>query len=461
MLKQDRTRLMERHAARANAMQPSANVRVENKPVQQEVAEPQVEERPVQQVVAEPQVEENPMQQVVAEPQVEERPVQQVVEPQVEERPVQQVVEPQVEERPVQQVAEPQVEERPVQQVVAEPQVEEQPMQQVVVEQVQKPISSTEVQEKAYVVNQRENDMRNVLHTPPTYTVPPLALLSIPQQSALDNTEWLEEQKELLDTTFNNFHVGAHVINVSQGPAVTRFEVQPDPGVKVNKITNLSDDIKLSLAAKDIRIEAPIPGKSAIGIEVPNKESKPVFLSEILRSPVFTKSESPLTVALGLDISGDPIVTDIRKMPHGLIAGATGSGKSVCINAILTSILYKAKPHEVKLMLIDPKMVELAPYNSVPHLVAPVITDVKAATAALKWAVEEMERRYELFAHAGARDLTRYNTIVSEREIPGETLPYIVIVIDELADLMMVAPGDVEEAICRIAQKHVLVVFIY
>ncbi|PFI96127.1 DNA translocase FtsK, partial [Bacillus cereus] len=470
MLKQDRTRLMERHAARANAMQPSANVRVENKPVQQEVAEPQVEERPVQQVVAKPQVEEHPvqqvvakpqveeqtMQQVVAEPQVEERPVQQeVAEPQVEEQPMQQVVaEPQVEERPVQQVvAEPQVEEHPVQQVVAEPQVEEQPIQQVVVEQVQKPISSTEVQEKAYVVNQRENDMRNVLHTPPTYTVPPLALLSIPQQSALDNTEWLEEQKELLDTTFNNFHVGAHVINVSQGPAVTRFEVQPDPGVKVNKITNLSDDIKLSLAAKDIRIEAPIPGKSAIGIEVPNKESKPVFLREILRSPVFTKSESPLTVALGLDISGDPIVTDIRKMPHGLIAGATGSGKSVCINAILTSILYKAKPHEVKLMLIDPKMVELAPYNAVPHLVAPVITDVKAATAALKWAVEEMERRYELFAHAGARDLTRYNTIVSEREIPGETLPYIVIVIDELADLMMVAPGDVEEAICRIAQK--------
>ncbi|PFO93969.1 DNA translocase FtsK, partial [Bacillus cereus] len=442
MLKQDRTRLMERHAARANAMQPSANVRVENKPVQQEVAEPQVEERPVQQVVAKPQVEEHPVQQVVAKPQVEEQTMQQVVaEPQVEERPVQQVV------------AEPQVEEHPVQQVVAEPQVEEQPIQQVVVEQVQKPISSTEVQEKAYVVNQRENDMRNVLHTPPTYTVPPLALLSIPQQSALDNTEWLEEQKELLDTTFNNFHVGAHVINVSQGPAVTRFEVQPDPGVKVNKITNLSDDIKLSLAAKDIRIEAPIPGKSAIGIEVPNKESKPVFLREILRSPVFTKSESPLTVALGLDISGDPIVTDIRKMPHGLIAGATGSGKSVCINAILTSILYKAKPHEVKLMLIDPKMVELAPYNAVPHLVAPVITDVKAATAALKWAVEEMERRYELFAHAGARDLTRYNTIVSEREIPGETLPYIVIVIDELADLMMVAPGDVEEAICRIAQK--------
>ncbi|ADK07271.1 TPA: DNA translocase FtsK [Bacillus cereus biovar anthracis] len=455
MLKQDRARLMERHASRTNGMQSSMSERVENKPVHQVEEQPQVEEKPMQQVVVEPQVEEKQMQQVV-EPQVEEKPMQQVVvEPQVEEKLMQQVVvEPQVEEKPMQQVVvEPQVEEKPMQQVV-EPQVEEvQPVQQVVAEQVQKPISSTEVEEKAYVVNQRENDVRNVLQTPPTYTIPSLTLLSIPQQAALDNTEWLEEQKELLDTTFNNFHVGAHVINVSQGPAVTRFEVQPDPGVKVNKITNLSDDIKLSLAAKDIRIEAPIPGKSAIGIEVPNKESKPVFLREILRSPVFTKSESPLTVALGLDISGDPIVTDIRKMPHGLIAGATGSGKSVCINAILTSILYKAKPHEVKLMLIDPKMVELAPYNSVPHLVAPVITDVKAATAALKWAVEEMERRYELFAHAGARDLTRYNTIVSGREIPGETLPYIVIVIDELADLMMVAPGDVEEAICRIAQK--------
>ncbi|RXJ15015.1 DNA translocase FtsK [Bacillus albus] len=436
MLKQDRTRLMERHAARANAMQSSKSERVENKPVQQ------VEETSVQQEVVKPQMEETSVQQEVVKPQMEETSVQQeVVKPQMEETSVQQ------------EVVKPQMEEKPMQQMVVEPQVEEKPVQQVVVEQVQKPISSTEVQEKAYVVNQRENDMRNVLQTPPTYAIPPLTLLSIPQQAALDNTEWLDEQKELLDTTFNNFHVGAHVINVSQGPAVTRFEVQPDPGVKVNKITNLSDDIKLSLAAKDIRIEAPIPGKSAIGIEVPNKESKPVFLREILRSPVFTKSESPLTVALGLDISGDPIVTDIRKMPHGLIAGATGSGKSVCINAILTSILYKAKPHEVKLMLIDPKMVELAPYNSVPHLVAPVITDVKAATAALKWAVEEMERRYELFAHAGARDLTRYNTIVSEREIPGETLPYIVIVIDELADLMMVAPGDVEEAICRIAQK--------
>ncbi|SFK15665.1 DNA translocase FtsK, partial [Bacillus sp. 71mf] len=329
---------------------------------------------------------------------------------------------------------------------------------QQVIEQKQNikpPVEKQPVQEEMThrVVAETAQDVRNVLQAPPTYEFPPLTLLNIPSHPATNAAEWLEEQKELLNTTFHNFHIGAKVVNVTQGPAVTRFEVQPEPGVKVNKITNLSDDIKLNLAARDIRIEAPIPGKNAVGIEVPNKESKAVFLREILRSPVFTKSESPLTVALGLDISGTPIVTDIRKMPHGLIAGSTGSGKSVCINAILTSILYKAKPHEVKLMLIDPKMVELAPYNSVPHLVTPVITDVKAATAALKWAVDEMERRYELFAHAGARDLPRYNTIMNEQEIPGETLPYIVIVIDELADLMMVAPGDVEEAICRIAQK--------
>jgi S-DNA-T family DNA segregation ATPase FtsK/SpoIIIE len=288
---------------------------------------------------------------------------------------------------------------------------------------------------------------------PPAYAFPSLGLLNIPNVPFENDEQWLEEQKQLLNTTFENFHVGAKVVHVTQGPAVTRFEVQPEPGVKVNKITNLSDDIKLNLAARDIRIEAPIPGKNAVGIEVPNQTSKPVFLREILRSPVFTKSESPLTVALGLDISGAPIVTDLRKMPHGLIAGATGSGKSVCINAILMSILYKAMPHEVKLLLIDPKMVELAPYNEVPHLVSPVITDVKAATAALKWAVDEMERRYELFAHAGARDLTRYNDLVKQNTAPGEQLPYIVIVIDELADLMMVSPADVEEAICRIAQK--------
>jgi DNA segregation ATPase FtsK/SpoIIIE, S-DNA-T family len=286
-----------------------------------------------------------------------------------------------------------------------------------------------------------------------SYRFPSLALLNPPIERQENDQRWLEEQRELLNQTFKNFNVGATVVNVTQGPTVTRFEVQPEPGVKVNKITNLTDDIKLSLAARDIRIEAPIPGKNTIGIEVPNLQSRPVMIREILRSPAFATNPSPLTVALGLDISGAPIVTDLKKMPHGLIAGATGSGKSVCINAMLVSLLYKAAPHEVKLLLIDPKMVELAPYNDIPHLVSPVITDVKAATGALKWAVEEMERRYELFAHAGVRDISRYNDLVKREQKLEHHMPYIVIIIDELADLMMVAPGDVEEAICRIAQK--------
>ncbi|MBM7701175.1 DNA segregation ATPase FtsK/SpoIIIE-like protein, partial [Bacillus iocasae] len=285
------------------------------------------------------------------------------------------------------------------------------------------------------------------------YRFPSMNLLNIPPAKMEDDNQWLEDQRELLDITLKNFNVRAKVVNVTQGPTVTRFEVQPEPGVKVNKITNLTDDIKLSLAARDIRIEAPIPGKNTIGIEVPNRHSKPVLLREILRSPAFNQSQSPLTVALGLDISGDPVVTDLNKMPHGLIAGATGSGKSVCINTVIVSLLYKAAPHEVKLMLIDPKMVELAPYNGIPHLVSPVITDAKAATAALKWAVEEMERRYELFAHTGVRDITKYNERVRAHNEKSGELPYLVIIIDELADLMMVSPGEVEEAICRIAQK--------
>ncbi|TPF15406.1 DNA translocase FtsK [Priestia megaterium] len=285
------------------------------------------------------------------------------------------------------------------------------------------------------------------------YTFPGMNLLNIPPAAIEEDNQWADEQRELLDMTLKNFNVRAKVVNVTQGPTVTRFEVHPEPGVKVNKITNLTDDIKLSLAARDIRIEAPIPGKNTIGIEVPNRQSKPVLIREILRHPSFRKDNSPLTVALGLDISGTPVVTDLNKMPHGLIAGATGSGKSVCINTIIVSLLYKAAPHEVKLMLIDPKMVELAPYNGIPHLVSPVITDAKAATTALKWAVEEMERRYELFAHAGVRDITKYNERVKEHNEKSGELPYLVIIIDELADLMMVSPGEVEEAICRIAQK--------
>ncbi|MFT9596672.1 DNA translocase FtsK [Mesobacillus sp.] len=300
--------------------------------------------------------------------------------------------------------------------------------------------------------NDREAVVQPEVQPAAVYDFPPLNLLSPPVFKAPD-PEWLSEQEHMLNETLRNFNVGARVVNVTQGPSVTRFEVQPEPGVKVNKITNLSDDIKLSLAAKDIRIEAPIPGKHTIGIEVPNHSSRPVLLSEILQSAGFMDLESPLSVALGLDIAGNPIVTDLKKMPHGLIAGATGSGKSVCINTMLVSLLYKAHPDEVKLLLIDPKMVELAPYNRIPHLVSPVITDVKAATASLKWAVEEMERRYELFAHTGVRDIGRFNELAEKHRRFSDKLPYIVIVIDELADLMMMAPGDVEEAICRIAQK--------
>ncbi|EUJ44979.1 DNA translocase FtsK [Paenilisteria rocourtiae] len=284
------------------------------------------------------------------------------------------------------------------------------------------------------------------------YYFPSLDLLKPPVFESADE-EWLAFQEELLNETLENFNVSAKVVNVTQGPAVTRFEVQPEKGVKVSKITNLTDDIKLNLAAKDIRIEAPIPGKSTIGIEIPNETSRPVMLSEIMNSQAFQASKSPLTAALGLDISGMPIVTDLQTMPHGLIAGATGSGKSVCINSLLISLLYKATPDELKLLLIDPKMVELAPYNRIPHLVSPVITDAKAATAALKWAVEEMERRYQLFSHAGVRNMEKFNEYSSHPEHSGEKLPYILIIIDELADLMMVAPNDVEEAISRIAQK--------
>ncbi|WP_408007248.1 DNA translocase FtsK [Pseudalkalibacillus sp. A8] len=286
------------------------------------------------------------------------------------------------------------------------------------------------------------------------YIFPSASLLDREIQEINDDDEtWLNDQIKLLQSTLHNFNVKATVVGATKGPSVTRIEVQPAPGVKVNKITNLSDDIKLSLAAKDIRMEAPIPGRNAIGIEVPNKVSKSVTLREIIAHPNFAKSSSPLSVALGLDISGNPVVTDLQKMPHGLIAGATGSGKSVCINSLLISILYKAHPDDVRLMLIDPKMVELAPYNHLPHLVTPVITDAKEATLGLKWAVDEMERRYELFAKTGVRDMERFNKLVKEKGEPDQKLPYVVVVIDELADLMMVSPQEVEDSICRIAQK--------
>jgi len=284
------------------------------------------------------------------------------------------------------------------------------------------------------------------------YQKPDDEFLEPPEEKTQD-TEWMEQQGDTLVEALSYFQVSAQIESIMQGPAVTQFEITVSHGTKVSKIRNLSDDLKLALAAKDIRIQAPIPGKSSIGIEIPNRVSRAVRLSEVTNSASFLESDSPLEAALGLDLTGKPVTIDLRKMPHGLIAGATGSGKSVCINSILVSLLYKAAPHELKLMLIDPKMVELAPFNHIPHLVSPVITDVKAATAALKWAVEEMERRYQLFAHAGARDITRYNAIADKNNEHSLKLPYILIVIDELADLMMMSPTDVEEAICRIAQK--------
>ncbi|WP_088050900.1 DNA translocase FtsK [Virgibacillus dakarensis] len=302
----------------------------------------------------------------------------------------------------------------------------------------------------------RERKQRmNTLHpiAPNLKSDIPYYLLADPEPKNSQDQLWVTNQQELLEQTLKYFHVKARVVNATQGPSVTRFEVHPEMGVKVSKVKNLSDDLKLNMAAKDIRIEAPIPGKNTIGIEIPNPKPQMVGLQEIFATEAFKNSTSPLTIALGLTIEGAPLITNIKKMPHGLIAGATGSGKSVCINTILISLLYKASHEDVKFLLIDPKMVELAPFNNIPHLVAPVITDVKAATQALKWAVNEMEERYEKFVHEGVRDIERYNQKMKKQNRIDEKMPFLVIVIDELADLMMVSPQDVEDAICRIAQK--------
>ncbi len=259
------------------------------------------------------------------------------------------------------------------------------------------------------------------------------------------------ENAKKLESTLESFGIGAKVLNVSVGPAFTRYELQPAPGVKVSRIVNLTDDIALNLASSGVRIEAPIPGKAAIGVEVPNKEVAPIGLRSVLESPEFQKHSSKLAVALGKDISGENVVIDLAKMPHLLIAGATGSGKSVCINSIVVSLLYKASPDEVKLLMVDPKVVELGVYNGIPHLLIPVVTDPNKAAGALRWAVSEMTTRYKLFADRGVRDLLGYNASVDETG-EGTKLPQIVIIIDELADLMMVAPHDVEDSICRLAQ---------
>ena len=285
------------------------------------------------------------------------------------------------------------------------------------------------------------------------YEYPPLEILSKPSQKTLKGgAKALADTAARLQKTLYSFGVSAKVENVSVGPAITRYELKPAEGVRVSKIANLADDIALNLAAETIRIEAPIPGKQAVGIEVPNKEKQAVHLREVLESDEFRDNKSKLTVALGKDIAGNAQMADIAKMPHVLIAGSTGSGKSVCINTIITSIIYNAKPSEVKLVMVDPKVVELSVYNGIPHLLIPVVTDPKKAAGALAWAVQEMDNRYELFAKKGVRDLNGYNHAVENEPELGK-LPQIVIIVDELADLMMVAAKDVEESICRLAQK--------
>ncbi|CXT34971.1 TPA: DNA translocase FtsK [Staphylococcus aureus] len=296
--------------------------------------------------------------------------------------------------------------------------------------------------------NQAVQTSKPMIRKGPNIKLPSVSLLEEPQVIEPDE-DWITDKKKELNDALFYFNVPAEVQDVTEGPSVTRFELSVEKGVKVSRITALQDDIKMALAAKDIRIEAPIPGTSRVGIEVPNQNPTTVNLRSIIESPSFKNAESKLTVAMGYRINNEPLLMDIAKTPHALIAGATGSGKSVCINSILMSLLYKNHPEELRLLLIDPKMVELAPYNGLPHLVAPVITDVKAATQSLKWAVEEMERRYKLFAHYHVRNITAFN-----KKAPyDERMPKIVIVIDELADLMMMAPQEVEQSIARIAQK--------
>lgn len=332
-----------------------------------------------------------------------------------------------------------------------EPSVEEIPFEAIPEEE----IPEEKMTEK--ILTKPEPERENVPEPEPEpekpYIFPPIQLLGEdPQNGGGDSKAELLANARKLETTLKSFGVEAKVIQINKGPTVTRYELSPSQGVKVSKIVNLADDIALNLAASGIRIEAPIPGKAAVGIEVPNKETQSVYLRTVLESEAFKEHSSRLAFALGEDIAGNPVVTDIAKMPHLLIAGATGSGKSVCINTLITSILYKAKPDEVKLLLVDPKVVELSVYNGIPHLLIPVVTDPKKASAALNWAVREMLQRYNDFAANGVRDIKGFNAMMEEKGDPKGKMSQIVIIIDELADLMMAAPGEVEDAICRLAQ---------
>lgn len=316
----------------------------------------------------------------------------------------------------------------------------------------EKPIEEKPAEEEAHAAAAAEIPAEPVEEEKP-YIFPPIDLLGRDPQtgSGGSRSEMIENAKKL-ESTLKSFGVDAKVIQISKGPTVTRYELSPSQGVKVSKIVNLADDIALNLAASGIRIEAPIPGKAAVGIEVPNKETQSVYMRTLLESDAFKEHPSKLAFALGQDIAGNAVVTDIAKMPHLLIAGATGSGKSVCINTLITSILYKADPKEVKLLLVDPKVVELSVYNGIPHLLIPVVTDPKKASSALNWAVREMLQRYNDFAAHGVRDIKGFNKMMEEKGEEKGKMPQIVIIIDELADLMMAAPGEVEDAICRLAQ---------
>lgn len=329
-------------------------------------------------------------------------------------------------------------------------------------EPIEKIMANEENREQAEIISfaerraktKDEPDFVPVQQVVDTFQLPPLSLFQRGNKPKnLKTNKDITDNVRILEETLESFGVKAKVTQVSRGPAITRYELQPAPGVKVSRIVNLADDIALSMAASGVRIEAPIPGKAAVGIEVPNKETAPVTMRELLESEEFNSSSSKLTFVLGKDIAGKTIVADLGKMPHMLIAGATGSGKSVCMNTLIGSILFKAKPTEVKLLMIDPKMVELTTYNGIPHLISPVVTDAKKAASSLRWAVREMEKRYELFARAGVKDMERFNAAVQSGAFQhNERMPSIMVVIDELADLMMVAPADVEDAICRLAQ---------
>ncbi len=312
---------------------------------------------------------------------------------------------------------------------------------------------TSDLQETKDLECSTENQTPVFSETSPAYQLPPYNLL-IPQQKPADELRRQEAaaKTRILEETFRSFGIEAKVSAISIGPAITRYEIQPPPGIKVSRIMGLADDLSLNLAVAGIRIEAPIPGKAAMGIEVPNNTISPVTLQELVECKRFNNSASKLTVILGRDIAGSPITADLDKMPHLLIAGSTGSGKSVCINTLICSILFRSTSNEVKFLMIDPKMVELSVYSAIPHLISPVVTDAKKAAGILHWAVLEMERRYQLFAQSGVKDMERYNKNIAAADPEVEALPFIVIIIDELADLMMVASREVEDSICRLAQ---------